>query len=84
MLLTLPLVAGLFAVGATTLPTAPASLHARTRIAMLVGGALVVLIVTENARALHGIAATGTVQELPWLVHWLVRLVAPAGVARVG
>jgi hypothetical protein len=82
ILLTFPfLVAALFAFGATTLPTVPVSLHARTRVVLVAGSVVVVLIVAKNISAFASIAATGTAKELPWLGAWLIRLAIPSGVS---
>jgi hypothetical protein len=73
------LVAGLFAVGAMTLPTTSVSIHARTRVALLTVSAHVVLIAARDIWALWHTGMATEPKDLPWLAAWLIRLVAPKG-----
>ncbi len=81
LLVTLPFViAALFAVGATLLPTSPASLHARTRVALAAASALLVLLVAKTISDSFATASPAGVNDLPWLAAWLVRIAAPKGI----
>jgi hypothetical protein len=84
VLRTLPfLVAGLYAIGTTMLPTTPVSLYAWTRLALLACSAFFVLTVAKNITGFYGMAAVGSGGiRLPWLARWLIEIAIPSGFER--